>query len=255
VKPEDVDLVLLNGGINDVTFPIIVNPFTSEKTITKQSEKFCKQGMRTLLNRLTVSFPRAVIVVTGYFPMISTATDPDLLLKLIQAFFGENKSKDIIHKAEKEQRKELKAAARLHQELPDEPAWLIRRLTLLSSHWKSTSDADLQAAVDEVTTGMPVKRVLFAQVDFQPEECYAAPQTNFWKITGSGGGVGNLITDDSMFSVRQETCRLAAPDLNSFQKLICPAAGTGHPNERGAQKYFAAILHKLQESRISWRSD
>jgi hypothetical protein len=197
-----------------------------------------------------------VILVAGYFPMISTATDPDILANLIQAFFGVKKSGDILKKADKEQKKELKEAARLHKVLAAEPNWLIRRLSLLSSLWKSVSDADLQAAVDEVTSSLRGgKRVLFAKVDFQPEECYAAAQTNFWKVTGSSGGLGDLITDDSMFVPRKEICRLAAADLNSLGRLICPVAGTGHPNERGAQKYTVAILQKLHETPIHWRSD
>src|SRR5262249_52883224 len=52
VAAEEVDLVLLNGCINDVGFPAIVNPFTSDKTITKQSAKFCNQGMEKLLRHV-----------------------------------------------------------------------------------------------------------------------------------------------------------------------------------------------------------
>ena len=251
VAAEDVDLVLLNGCINDVGFPAIVNPFTSDKTISKHSAKFCNQGMEKLLRHVKQTFPRAVIVVTGFFPIVSTATDRELVSKLLQAFFGQSKSAKILSKAEKEQQKELRQAAKRHQMLPNQPDWLIRRLAQLSDRWKTASDADLQAAVNAVNTDPTAPRAYLAKVDFQPEDCYAAGErTSLWRITGSGGGVGNLITDDEMFDQRQKTCRLAAAELNGFGKLICPAAGTGHPNLKGAQKYADAIIQKLRETPV-----
>ena len=254
VAAQDVDLVLLNGCINDVGFPAIVNPFTSDRTITKQSKKFCNEGMEKLLRHVKQSFPRAVIVVTGFFPIISTATDRDLINKLLQAFFGQSQSTKIVNKAAKEQQKEMRRAAKLHQTLENQPDWLIRRLSQLSDHWKTTSDADLQAAVNAVNTDPTAPKAYLAKVVFQPDDCYATGErTSLWKITGSGGGIGNLITDDEMFDQRQETCRLAAAELKGFGKLICPAAGTGHPNLKGAQKYADAIIQKLHDTAVLGR--
>ena len=251
VAAEEVDLVLLNGCINDVGFPAIVNPFTSDKTITKQSAKFCNQGMEKLLRHVKQTFPRAVIVVTGFFPIISAATDREVMSKLLEAFLGRSKSVKVVKKAEKEQQKAVRQAAKLHQALPDQPDWLIRRLAQLSDRWKTASDADLRTAVNSVNTGSTTPTAFLATVDFQPEDCYAAgKETSLWQITGSGGGVGNLITDDEMFDQRQKTCRLAAADLNGFGKLICPAAGTGHPNLKGAQKYAEEIIKKLRETPV-----
>ena len=251
VAAEEVDLVLLNGCINDVGFPAIVNPFTSDKTITKQSAKFCNQGMEKLLRHVKQTFPRAVIVVTGFFPIISAATDREVMSKLLEAFLGHSKSVKVVKKAEKEQQKAVRQAAKLHQALPDQPDWLIRRLAQLSDRWKTASDADLRTAVNSVNAGSTTPTAFLATVDFQPEDCYAAGrETSLWQITGSGGGVGNLITDDEMFDQRQKTCRLAAAELNGFGKLICPAAGTGHPNLKGAQKYAEEIIKKLRETPV-----
>jgi lysophospholipase L1-like esterase len=251
VKREEVDLVLVNGCINDVGLPGIANPFTSEKTITKQSAKFCKAGMESLLLRVRDRFPNAVIVVTGFFPIISKATDPDIMNKLLEAFFGGSQTRKIMNKATKEQQKELRAKG--FEALRDQPPWLVRRLALLSNHWKSVSDNDLQAAVDAINTNSTGPKTYLARVVFADEECYAAKETHLWKITGSGGGFGNLTTDDEMFAPRQETCRLAAADLKGFGKLICPAAGTGHPNVKGAEKYAAAIMQQLRSASVFGR--
>lgn len=47
VNRNDIDLVLPNGCINDIGFPLIVNPFTSQKTITKQSENSVKREWKS----------------------------------------------------------------------------------------------------------------------------------------------------------------------------------------------------------------
>ena len=250
VNREDVDLVLLNGCINDVGFPVIVNPFTSEKKITKESAKFCKAGMESLLLRVKDRFPRAVIVVTGFFPIISPATDEEVINKLLEAFLGGSQSRKIVSKATKEQQKEMQRAGRHNAALADQPNWLIRRLSFLSNHWKSVSDSDLQAAVDAVNTNSAGPKAYLAKVVFSDEECYAAKETKLWMITGSGGGIGNLITDDEMFDARQKTCLLVAAELKGVGTLTCPAAGTGHPNEKGAEKYADAIIQQLRNTPI-----
>jgi len=249
VNREDVDLVLLNGCINDVGFPVIVNPFTSEKTITKQSAKFCKAGMESLLLRIRNRFPNAVIVVTGFFPIISPATNPNLINKLFEAFFDTSQSRKIVNKAAKKEQKERRRLG-VQQAAADQPNWLIQTLTRLSNHWKSVSDTDLQAAVDAVNTSSTGSKAYLAKVVFTDEECYAAKGTNLWKLMGSEGG---LITDDEMFVPRKETCQLAAADLNAFGRLICPAAGTGHPNVKGAEKYADAIIQRLRDSSVLGR--
>ena len=252
VNREEVDLVLLNGGINDVGFPVIVNPFTKEKKIAEQSKKYCFREMVKLLCTLRESFPNAHLIVTGYFPIISKSTNHLLVADLIKAFLGISKGDEILRSAAKRQKEQLKRAAILHDENLMRSNWLIDKLALLSDLWKTTSDADLQAAVDAAnaatnckqTTG-PASKAIFVKVNFSPDECYAASKTNLWQITGSSGSVGHLITDDQMFKERGNICRLVKSDLNSRARLICPVAGTGHPNSHGAIKYADAILQKL----------
>lgn len=251
VKPEEVNLVLLNGGINDIGFPLIVNPATKEKTLIKLSKKFCLEEMEKLLLTLHKTFPKADLLVTGYFPMISRKTDPEFVMKLIRAFFGLSKGNDLLRDAAKRQKEQLKRAGKMGDLNSMQSNWLIDRLTTLSDVWKRTSDADLEAAVNRINSRSeplpgPRTRALFVKVNFLPEECYGASNTHLWKITGSGGGLGNFVTDDQMFSQRAETCRLVAADLNSRAKLICPIAGTGHPNVLGSQKYADAITDKLK---------
>lgn len=245
VKPEAIDLVLLNGGINDVGFPVIVNPGTSHKKLAEQSQKYCFREMAALLHSLHESFPKAHLVVTGYFPIISQGTDKHLVIDLIMAFLGVSQGAEIQRSAAKHQREQLKRAEKLNDANLRRSDWLIDRLAKLSDVWKTRSDADLQAAVDAVNAGSGRPTATFVKVTFADNECYAAEKTNLWKITGSSGGVGHFITNDQMFSQRGETCRLIDADLNARARLICPVAGTGHPNTAGSQKYADAIFEKL----------
>jgi lysophospholipase L1-like esterase len=240
IKPADVNLVLLNGGINDIGFPTIVNPFTKEKKIVELSKKYCFEEMKKLLGMMAERFPNAWLVTTGYYPIISQKTDPDVIPDLIAAFLGFPKGQEIVRKSAKEQKQQMKRAQKANPENFISPNWLLDRLTSLSDQWKRSSDADLEAAAKTVARG------IFAKIEFSPDECYAANNTNLWRITGSGGGLGNLVTDDQLFLPRQETCRLVRPDLNSQARLICPVAGTGHPNVKGARKYADAITNKLK---------
>ena len=249
VKPEEVNLVLLNGGINDVGFPLIVNPFTEEKKLIKLSKKFCLEEMEKLLLTLNKTFPKAHLLLTGYYPMISRKTDPEFLAKLIQAFLGLPKGNDVLRDAAKRQKEQLKRAEKMNDATLMQSNWLIDRLAVLSDVWKRTSDADLEAAVARINSrneAGPATRAVFVKINFLPEECYGAGNTHLWQITGSGGGIGNVVTDDQMLAQRAETCRLVAADLDSRAKLICPIAGTGHPNKSGSQKYADAITDKLK---------
>ena len=251
VKPEEVNLVLLNGGINDIGFPLIVNPFTQEKKLIKLSKKFCLEEMEKLLLTLNKTFPKADLLVTGYFPMISGKTDQEILMKLIRAFLGLPKGNEVLRNAAKRQKDQLKRAEKMNDANLKQSNWLIDRLALLSDVWKRTSDRDLEEAVNRINSRNeslpgPAGRAVFVKVNFLPEECYGASNTHLWQITGSSGGIGNFVTDDQMFSQRAETCRLVAADLNSRAKLVCPIAGTGHPNKFGSQKYADAITAKLK---------
>jgi hypothetical protein len=199
------------------------------------------------VERIASIVSNALLVVTGYFPIVSKGTPKDLVLKLIQAFLGISKANEIERSAKKHQQKQMKRARKLNDANLMQSDWLIDRLAQLSSVWKTRSDADLQAAVDAVNSSAnsPRRTATFVKVTFADDECYAAHNTNLWEITGSSGGAGHFVTDDQMFSQRGKTCELIQANLNARTQLICPIAGTGHPNSVGSKKYADAILDTL----------
>ena len=75
IDPKAINLILLDGGINDVGVDKILNPLTSQSDLRSQIELFCHQHMSGMLKRALNEFPNAVIFVTGYYVIVSDQSD------------------------------------------------------------------------------------------------------------------------------------------------------------------------------------
>ncbi len=94
IAASSVNLVILDGGINDVgLFTTILNPFGNPLTLAAMTNAACggtlnvagaaalappgavNGQMSALLTAVGAAFPGAVIVVTGYYPIISLFSD------------------------------------------------------------------------------------------------------------------------------------------------------------------------------------
>ncbi|HEY0169566.1 MAG TPA: hypothetical protein VGB98_00835 [Pyrinomonadaceae bacterium] len=267
VAPESVGLILVNGGINDITVARLLNVFATDRgKVRELARRFCGDRMRGLLLEAVTRFPNAVVVVPGYFPIISAKTDPELIKRLIEAYLGIE-----------DRRKSLEAIdAAGDTRAARGRSWILRRLAELSSEWYAASDENLQRAADEVNakiagrpelqlsaarrTANPLasrmaaaesRRVFFVRVPFTEDESYAAPSTHLWRITGRNPDfqgdpkVSRFITDDHQFEARQPQC--FQPKLNAIALQSCQIAGTGHPNVLGARRYSESIMAKLRE--------
>lgn len=243
VPRESVGLVVVDGGINDVRVARIINFLTPDDRIVSLARKFCGEAMRDMLDTILRTFPNAVVVVPGYFPILSEQTDPNTVRDLIAAFFGLDEGAKLMRRAE----------AEMVRRGPD---WFLKRLAALSTLWYRESDKNLQRAVNEANAadakrrtgaapngGRP--RAHFAPIAFTPDESYGAPNAALWKIVGSAPG-GGFRSDDQMFDARQPQC--AEYERDPVRLLVCKAAGAGHPNLRGEAKYTESILARVREA-------
>ena len=242
-KCKGVDLVLLDGCINDVGISKLLNPFAFESSIKKASRKYCFQKMKEFLDEVLATFENATVVVTGYYPIICAGeggTNPKLIRDLIRSYLGLEKRGELkIEESDKKSR-----------------SWLVDRMSKRSALWKKVSDEDLSAAVDAANQTAAGTRAVFVKVDFKTSECFAASDTKLWRLMGFDAKK-NPITDDRWLTRRIETiCPKAKIDMNAadmapFSRLFliafCKPAGAGHPNEKGAQKYADAILAQLRQ--------
>lgn len=80
-------LVLLDGGINDVNFLDVLNPEgPGVEEINRGLERIFRGDLAELITRTRAAFPNAVIVVTGYFPVISESSDRAQLQTMMEFF-------------------------------------------------------------------------------------------------------------------------------------------------------------------------
>lgn len=220
-NPGKVDVILVNGCINDVDASILFDPTTDAQDIgiEKLCEERCREPMRLLLTRIGKRFPNATIVVPGYYPFFSPQT-PDPTLRFVSRLFL------LI----------AKTRGKRHE-------WAESRHHMLakSAAWQEISDRMLQEAVERAGAEKDVSgRVVFAPVPFQPENAYGATDSLLWRIT----------EHDAVAMSRWWQCR-ARPNI--LERMRCINASAFHPNPGGAAVYAEAILRALESSTERFR--
>ena len=220
---NDVDLILLDGGINDVGVPTILWPATSSDAIVSKVEQFCHTAMLALLIELGRAFPKARIVVTGYYQVISEQSD----LALLDVFM-----------------------CALGFDLASVPGAIVGALAttgirkLVSDNcalFAREANRRLALAVAEANAGIPAAppRVFFADPGFTPANAALAPEALVYGIHA------DLSPEDpaSVAGPRASACDAAGSSNTSVPE--CKRASVGHPNDRGARAYASAIAAQL----------
>jgi lysophospholipase L1-like esterase len=226
-RPELMDLILVDGCINDVGISTIFFEETPEDELIDMTEHFCHDEMTSLLEKVRGLAPQAHIVVTAYFPVVSV--DSNLLgLRQWALARGERVGDDLI---------DFKA-----------------QLVANSNVFYGTSLQSLRTAVETVNAASEdAGMVLMAPVDFGPSNAMFAADSWLWGLTdesllGAGVSLGlSLFPEDQMLEFREAACpELEDPTLGEL--VFCLYASLAHPNVAGAQAYADAIIEKLREA-------
>jgi lysophospholipase L1-like esterase len=245
--PSQVDLVLINGCINDVDVRNLLNAANSIDDIKHMTIEKCGLPMQQLLGRVTTSFPSAHVIVTGYFPIISEKTPNTLLLKAIARMFyqpGSQSSKTF-------------------------PRQLRARLVEVSRTWYQTSNATLADDAEKLNAELSARgsrqRVMFVEIPFLPEYSFNAPETRLWSFNASflrkllailTLGRVSLKTNDDRLNQRVAGCNefyerpaSETPTERARRerlRMLCRYASLGHPNRKGATIYADGICARLK---------
>jgi lysophospholipase L1-like esterase len=221
------DLVLLDGGSNDLGVMRLINPLERGATIYADAQKYCGQPMCDLLGDVLTAFPRARVVVTGYYPVVSNQSGPGGIRHLLNAFGLEGIWKKIVE----EGAQDIEASLFFQ---------LIRhKLANLSTAWHDGSAQAQRGAVDAINAyeagqGRP-QRVVFAPITFEPAHCIECEQTYLW-----------IGVDDDQHQNRLAYLEGPLPAwLDMPTRLEIPIASLGHPNRNGAKAYAAAVMQAL----------
>jgi lysophospholipase L1-like esterase len=242
--PGQVDLVIVDGCINDLDARRLLNAVNTPEGIRESAEQKCGPPMEALLTRLTTSFPQAHVIVTGYYPILSEKTSRDLFMRALAKRFytGTERMND---------------------------KQLLARLIAISKEWYEGSNQMLAAAAGKIDAQLAAKgsrqRVLFAEVGFLPEQSFAAPQSRLWGFDASflrkllvvlTLGRVTLKTNDEQRNQRgtscKETFKRPAGETKDQERerenriMLCRLAAIGHPNREGASMYADAIRKQLK---------
>ncbi len=182
--PNNIDLILVSGGINDVGIANILDPKTSEDTIRSRSEDI-QEPMKELLMYLTnTTKPEAKIIVTGYYPLITEDSKLGLKDRAVGAFLArgseESVSQALTNLAAGEANPTLGSAVSTWQSakefginfeniIENDPLFKANSYTFYS-----TSSDSLRAAVNDVNKAIGGNRIAFVDPLFQSNNGYRA---------------------------------------------------------------------------------
>jgi lysophospholipase L1-like esterase len=214
--PEDVDLVIVNGGINDIGIQYIFSPGTDQQELTDTIQRACHDDLVTLLNRVAARFtgPQTHILVPGYHLVLSSQSEllrvPTLLPMLGVSW------PPFLH--------------------PLDPLSKIIANSLLFWH-KSTGA--MKQAVDDVNQQLGTGRLVFVTPNYQEVNAAFAPTPWVFAVNA------DLSPQDEVIAERRPMCQRDETDL--LQRELCYRASAGHPNRWGAQAFFNVIYPILQQ--------
>lgn len=212
--PETADLVILNGGINDVGVSRILNPLAVIPSLQNRVEEACHKGMLHLLRVATAAFTKAGcrVLVTGYYTILSDQSDP-LQIPDLLGLYGTAVSG-------------FMAEADFFDLLSDRCEEFFQR-----------SEDALRAAVADAAD----PRIRFVSSGFTAGNAIFVPGTTLlWGLTSG------LDPQDPKAAARRAECDLTFDQPADFlRRQQCYRASTGHPNVDGAKQYAAKICAVL----------
>jgi hypothetical protein len=213
-SPETVDVLLVNGGINDVGVATILNPLALIPTLGARIESACHDRMLSLLKKISVRFtkPSCRILVLGYYPILSNLSDP-LKIPDMLTMYGVAAPGNF-------------AASPLRGPIVDR-----------CQQFFKDSTKHLKKAVADAHDS----RIQFLDSGFTDKNAMFVPGTTLlWGLDELSQPV------DPLAAQRQTQCDATFTGVAEFlHREQCHRASAGHPNVQGSAAYAKQILAAL----------
>jgi hypothetical protein len=268
---SQAEVILLNGCINDVSAEAIGLPFpligARPAEIKRRALKQCSEPMQTLLKNTKDDYPRATIIVSNYWLIISDKSSPigvTMKKRIARSTSSDpalNKEFDGLIsaqlKAEQETGKNFVAS-----DLASDPANIFRKWSDNSRAFLDTSQDCFVWAVSVANSKSAAKtdnpcphappalpqlasedlRVFLATVSDDPAFSYGAGQLKrLWSVPVVRRRY------DQEYVPRHALCKSHYPFGKRF---ICTVNPTAHPNVAGAKAYTDSINKILD---VAWK--
>ena len=252
--PSQVDLILVNGCINDVDVRNLLDAATALGPLEASIKEKCGGRMQSLLRHITREFPNAHIVVPGYYRIVSPLSSDNSFARLLV--------------------KNLTTQKPEARQMSDRQ--MREKLVAISELWYQVSTRSLAEAVEAVNSDLRQsaarQRILFAEIEFSPEHAFSAPDTLLWNFmfgsTNLSGlrqaivvltfGTAAYKPNDQVRDRRSKSCKetykkpkgqreeKVQKERREAKYLACRYASLGHPNRMGALIYTETIKGQLQ---------
>jgi lysophospholipase L1-like esterase len=251
--PSRVDLILVDGCINDVDVRNLLNASVTPNLIRERAAESCGAAMTRLLRKVTAAFPNAHVIVPGYYRIISSETEDNAFIRLlVKKLAGQAGGQKMTDKERRE------------------------HLIVNSEEFYSVSNVSLSNAIKQVNGELEARgskqKILFADIQFWPEHAFSAKDTLLWTFvfasTNLSGfrkllviltfGTSAYKPNDLVRKQRTDSCKLTYQKPKALKEteeqkqnrenryLACRYASLGHPNQNGALIYAEAIKGQLQ---------
>jgi hypothetical protein len=233
----DVDLVLVDFGMNDTNIYNLVLPAKERDAVVARGRSLAPR-MELALRRLREAFPSAPVIVTGYYRVVSGASNPRRLRSLsleIAVAAGQNvldAIRDILFGEAAEQLARFEALQ--HIDFVDPVADYFRDVARRNEEWVAAIHETISGAIARVDP----HRIRLAIPDFGPEHAIFTTDSLLWP---------GLDGDDPMRRTRNRIADARSSEFSFYQRTIVRLASTGHPTEAGARRYADAIRRAATE--------
>jgi len=198
----DVDFVVVNGGINDVDFTTVLDPKgPSPAEINQVINRAFGKALADLLTTVRKHFPRAVVIVPGYFAALSDSSDRDDLKELFE--FASKRPEWQIAFNDVVQAlpllRDVFEAVGLSQDVSALVRSAIRRTVAAAAHAHHRT----RATIEGLPPSVRLPGMFYAHPSFQPEDALFAGARSLVYSGYRFPGHGRLSVADEMLARRR----------------------------------------------------
>jgi hypothetical protein len=231
---EEIDMVILGGGANDLPITDVLilsdaqNLQAEKQSLIAKTNQYCYHDMIFLLQKVMTRFPRAKVLVTGYYHILSEASDQSKIQQFLLSVI-ENIAN--------------------FPSLMSNPEQTRAKIITLSNLWVAESNNNLAAAVqylNDNSTEQP--RIYFVNPGTTAANAAHAPNSLLWEPSGIAE------PSDPMWKGGRQQQRDAHESRLKDEKgtlgsgwYMTKANSSFHPNPQGAQLYFDKMKPYLEK--------